>query len=81
MDSSRATAAAAAGVEVVSARNREGTQDPLKHLFSAENLSKHNCLELYMNMYVPEAAIPQIVAIRHCTNLKENKSVSHLFGI
>ena len=43
VDSSPATAAAtAAGVEVVSARNREGTRDPLKHLFSAENLSKHN---------------------------------------
>ena len=81
MDSSRATAAAAAGVEVVSARNREGTQDPLKHLFSAENLSKHNCLEQYMNMYVPEAAIPQIVAIRHCAHLKEKKAVCHLFGI
>ena len=45
VDSSPATAAAAAaaaGVEVVSAPNREGTRDPLKHLFSAENLSKHN---------------------------------------
>ena len=28
-----AAAAAAAGVEVVSAPNREGTRDPLKHLF------------------------------------------------
>ena len=37
-----AAAAAAAGVEVVSAPNREGTRDPLKHLFSAENLSKRN---------------------------------------
>ena len=43
VDSSPATAAAtAAGVEVVSAPNREGTRDPLKHLFSAENLSKHH---------------------------------------
>ena len=45
VDSSPATAAAAAaaaGVEVVSAPNREGTRDPLKHLFSAENLSKRN---------------------------------------
>ena len=47
VDSSPATAAAAAaagggGVEVVSALNREGTRDPLKHLFSAENLSKHH---------------------------------------
>ena len=31
----------AAGMEVVSATNREGTRDPLKHLFSAESLSKH----------------------------------------
>ena len=37
-----AAAAAAAGVEVVSSPNREGTRDPLKHLLSAENLSKHN---------------------------------------
>ena len=38
-----AAAAAAAGVEVVSAPNREGTRDSLKkHLFSAENLSKHH---------------------------------------
>ena len=35
-------AAAAAGVEIVSVPNREGTRDPLKHLFSAENLSKHH---------------------------------------
>ena len=41
VDSSPAAAAAAAGVEVVSAPNREGARDPLKHLFSAENLSKH----------------------------------------
>ena len=41
-----AAAAGAAGVEVVSAPNREGTRDPLKHSFSAENLSKHHvCLE------------------------------------
>ena len=34
------------GVEAVSAPNREGTWDPLKQLFSAENLSKHHvCLE------------------------------------
>ena len=33
----------AGGVEGVSAANdREGTRDPLKHLFSAENLSKHH---------------------------------------
>ena len=32
----------AAGVEVVSAPNREGTQDPLRHLFSAGSLSKHH---------------------------------------
>ena len=37
-----AAAAAAAAVESVSAPNREGTRDPLKHLFSAENLSKHH---------------------------------------
>ena len=37
-----AAAAAAGGVEVVSATNREGTRDPLKHLFSVENLSKHH---------------------------------------
>ena len=38
-----AAAAAAAGVEVVSAPNREGTRDSLKkHLFSAENVSKHH---------------------------------------
>ena len=37
-----AAAAAAAGVEVVLAPDREGTRDPLKHMFSAENLSKHN---------------------------------------
>ena len=47
VDSSPGTAAAAAaaaavGVEVVSAPNREGTREPLKHLFSAENLSKRN---------------------------------------
>ena len=43
VDSSPATAAAtAAGVEVVSAPNREGTRDPLKHLFSAENMGKHH---------------------------------------
>ena len=33
-----AAAAAAGGVEVVSATNREGTRDPLKHLFAAESL-------------------------------------------
>ena len=37
-----AAAAAAAGVKVVSASDREGIRDPLKHLLSAENLSKHN---------------------------------------
>ena len=37
-----AAAAAAGGVEVVSAPNREGTRNPMKHLFSAENLSKHH---------------------------------------
>ena len=37
-----AAAAAAAAVEAVSAPNREGTRGPLKHLFSAENLSKHH---------------------------------------
>ena len=42
VDSSPGTAAAASAVEVVSALNREGTRDPLKHLFSAENLSKHH---------------------------------------
>ena len=31
-----------AGVEVVSAPNRDGTRDPLKHLFSAGSLSKHH---------------------------------------
>ena len=31
-----------AGVEVVSAPNREGTGDPLKRLFWAGSLSKHN---------------------------------------
>ena len=46
VDSSPATAAAAAaaaaaGVEAVSAPNREGTRDPLNHLFLAENLSKY----------------------------------------
>ena len=42
VDSSPAAAAdAAAGVEVVSAPNREAARDALKHLFSAENLSKH----------------------------------------
>ena len=48
VDSSPGTAAAAAaaaavGVEVVSAPNREGTREPLKHLFSAENLRNHVC--------------------------------------
>ena len=64
-----AAAAAAAGVEVVSAPNREGTRDPLKHLFSAENLRKHHvwnntngCVYEYVRL---EAAIPQIVAIRY----------------
>ena len=42
VDSSPGTAAAASAVEVVSALNREGTRDPLKHLFSAENLRKHH---------------------------------------
>ena len=37
-----AAATAAAGVEVVSAPNREGTRDPLKHFVSAENLGKHH---------------------------------------
>ena len=48
------------GVEAVSAPNREGIRDPLKHLFSAEILSKHvwnntnGCVYeyRYMNMYV-----------------------------
>ena len=31
-------------------------------------------------MYVPEAAIPQVAAIRYCT-LEKKKSVSHLFRI
>ena len=30
------------GVEVAWAPNREGTRDPLKYSFSAENLSKHH---------------------------------------
>ena len=31
-----------------------------------------------MKIYVSEAAIPQIVAIRYCTQKKEKESVSHL---
>ena len=69
-DSSPGTAAAA-GVEVVSAPNREGNRDRLKHLFSVENLSKHRVWNdidgCDMNMCISEAAIPQIVAIRYCT--------------
>ena len=43
VDSSVSTAAAAtAGVDVVSALHRQGTRDPLKHLFSAENMGKHH---------------------------------------
>ena len=45
VDSSPGTAGGGGGggVEAVSApNNREGTRDPLKHLFSAENLSKHH---------------------------------------
>ena len=38
-------------------------------------------MDVYMNMYVSEAAIPQIVAIRYCTLEKKKKNVSHLFGI
>ena len=37
-----AAAAAAAGVEAVSAPNREEARDSLKQLFSAENLCKHH---------------------------------------
>ena len=59
------------GVEAVSAPNREGIRDPLKHLFSVENLSKHRVWNdidgCDMNMCISEAAIPQIVAIRYCT--------------
>ena len=70
VDSSPGTAAAA-GVEVVSAPNREGNRDRLKHLFSVENLSKHRVWNdidgCDMNMCISEAAIPQIVAIRYCT--------------
>ena len=59
-----AAAAAVAGVKVVSAPNREGIRDSLKHLFPAENLRKHHACKntngcIYMNMYVPEAAIRQ----------------------
>ena len=28
-------------------------------------------MDVYMNMYVPEAAIPQVVAIRYCAHLKK----------
>ena len=43
VDSSVGTAAAAtAGVEVVSAPNRQGTRDPLTHWFSADNVGKHH---------------------------------------
>ena len=47
-----AAAAAAAAVEAVSAPNREGTRDPLMHLFSAKNLSKHDELEQYKWMCI-----------------------------
>ena len=59
VDSSPATAAAAAagGVEVVSAPNREGTRDPLKHLISVGSLSKHHvwnntngCVHAYLRL-------------------------------
>ena len=75
----------AAGVEVVSAPSREGTRDPLKHfyLFSAENLNimfGTRQMDVHMNKYVSEAAIPQIVEIRYST-LHKKKNVSHLFGI
>ena len=38
-------------------------------------------MDVYMKMYVSEAAIPQIVAIRYFAHLKKKESVSHLFGI
>ena len=66
----------AAGVEVVSAPSREGTRDPLKHfyLFSAENLNimfGTRQMDVHMNKYVSEAAIPQIVEIRYSTLQKK----------
>ena len=37
-------------------------------------------MDVFMNMYVSEAAIPQIQTIRYCTiKKKKKKSVSHLF--
>ena len=38
-------------------------------------------MDVYMKMYVSEAAIPQIVAIRYCTLEKEKNPCPHLFGI
>ena len=38
-------------------------------------------MDAYINIYVSEAAIPQIAAIRYCTLAKKIESVSHLFGI
>ena len=37
-------------------------------------------MDVYMNMYVSEAVIPQIVAIRYCA-LEKKESASRLFGI
>ena len=51
-DTASAAAAAVAGVKVVSAPNREGTRDPLKHLFPAESLSKHHVWKKYTWMFI-----------------------------
>ena len=37
-------------------------------------------MDVYMNMYVSEAAIPQIVAIRHCT-LQKKKNQCPTFSV
>ena len=76
MDSSPGTAAAAAaaaavGVEVVSALNREWTRDPLifrsicfRRRILVNIMFGTMQMDVYMNMYVSEAAVPQIRAIR-----------------
>ena len=89
MDSSPGTtaaAAAAAGVEVVSALSREGTRDSLKHLFPTENLSKHHVWNntngcVYELCTSQRPRFTQNFSDLVLLHKKTKTNVSHLFGI
>ena len=88
VDSSPGTAAAAAAarVEAVSALSREGTRDPLKHLFPTENLSKHHVWNntngcVYELCTSQRPRFTQNFSDLVLLHKKTKTNVSHLFGI